>query len=165
MLKGDVCCLWKCTVAGQPESHDNPCPQPKAPTMGMLASKLDHGGMEEGCLVWWTTFSLDQVNGWVGVQRLPGEEMAAGFTMGRRQASRGSVMLLMHVDVTWTHTTYLKIVGGHVHPFMVEASFSRIITLPDSRVQSVSVCWWCGAPYIFGLHFWPFSVAEISVHA
>ncbi len=74
MLKGDVCCLWNCTVAGQPESHDDPCPQPKAPTMGMLASKLDHGGMEEGCLVWWTTFSFG-----------PGERLGgcAAFTWGR----------------------------------------------------------------------------------
>ncbi|KAK3570021.1 hypothetical protein QTP86_009164 [Hemibagrus guttatus] len=57
------------------------------------------------------------------------EHMATGCTMGRRQASRGSVMLwamlcwetwgpVIHVDVTLTRTTYLSIVAEHVHPFM-----------------------------------------------
>ncbi|KAK3511175.1 hypothetical protein QTP70_032220, partial [Hemibagrus guttatus] len=56
--------------------------------------------------------------------------MAPGCTMGRRQASRGSVMLwavfcwetlgpaIIHVDVTLTCTTYLSIAADHVHPFM-----------------------------------------------
>ncbi|KAK3556264.1 hypothetical protein QTP70_007073 [Hemibagrus guttatus] len=63
------------------------------------------------------------------VHRLPGEHMAPGCTMGRRQAGRGSVMLwamfcwetlgpAIHVDVTLTRTTYISIVADHVHPFM-----------------------------------------------
>ncbi len=66
-------------------------------------------------------FLLDQVDGPVHVRNLPGEEMAAGCTKGRRPAGRGSFMLWtmlccetlgpgIHVDVTLTHTTYLKIV-------------------------------------------------------
>ncbi|KAK3520422.1 hypothetical protein QTP70_024176, partial [Hemibagrus guttatus] len=57
------------------------------------------------------------------------EHMAPGCTMGRRQASRGSVMLCamfcwetlgpaIHVIVTLTHTTSLSIVADHVHPVM-----------------------------------------------
>ena len=38
-------------------------------------------------------FLLHHVGGQVRVRRLPGEHMATGCTMGRRQASRGSVML------------------------------------------------------------------------
>ena len=38
-------------------------------------------------------FLLHHVNGWVCVHRLLGEHMAPGCTVGRRQASRGSVML------------------------------------------------------------------------
>ncbi|KAK3561931.1 hypothetical protein QTP86_019061 [Hemibagrus guttatus] len=63
------------------------------------------------------------------VRCLPGEHMASGYTMGRRQAGRGSVMLwamfcwktlgsAIHVDVILTRTTYLSIVADHVHPFM-----------------------------------------------
>ena len=37
-------------------------------------------------------FLLDHVDGRVRVRRLPGEVMATGCTVGRRQASRGSVM-------------------------------------------------------------------------
>jgi len=65
----------------------------------------------------------------VRVHRLPGEHMAPGCTLGRRQAGEGSVMLwamfcwetlgpVIHVDVSLTHTTYLSIVADHVHPFM-----------------------------------------------
>lgn len=32
-------------------AHADPCPPLKAPTMGMGASELDHGAMEEGSLV------------------------------------------------------------------------------------------------------------------
>ncbi len=63
------------------------------------------------------------------MRRLPGEHMAPGCTMGRRQAGGGSVMLcgmfcwetlapVMHVDFTFTHTTYLSIVTDHVQLFM-----------------------------------------------
>ena len=61
--------------------------------------------------------------------RLPGEYMAPGCTMGRRQAGGGSVMLwamfcwetldpAIQVDVNLTGTTYLSIVADHVHSFM-----------------------------------------------
>lgn len=33
------------------DAHADSCPQTKAPTMGMWASKLNHGAMEEGGLV------------------------------------------------------------------------------------------------------------------
>lgn len=38
-------------------------------------------------------FSLGQADGRLYVIRLPGEEMAVGCTMGRKQACGGSVML------------------------------------------------------------------------
>ncbi|KAK3561066.1 hypothetical protein QTP86_026371 [Hemibagrus guttatus] len=55
--------------------------------------------------------------------------MAQGCTMGRRQASGGSVMLwamfcwetvgpAIHMDVTLTCSTYLSIVADRIHPFM-----------------------------------------------
>ena len=64
------------------------------------------------------------MGGCVCVHHLPGEEMAAGCTMGGQQASRGNVMLWailcwetlspdIHVDVTLTHTTYLKTVADY----------------------------------------------------
>lgn len=67
------------------------------------------------------------------VHRLPGEHLAPGCTMGRKQAGGSSVMLLgkfcwktlgpgVHVDVTLTSTTYLSFVADHVHPF-TEAVF------------------------------------------
>lgn len=57
---------------------------------------------------------------------LPGEDMAPGRTMGRRQAG---VMLwvvscwetlgpAIYVDVTLTHTTYLNIAADQVHHLM-----------------------------------------------
>ena len=85
--------------------------------------------MEEGGLVWWITFSFTS-HGWlVHVCRLPGEHVAPEYTMGRRQAGGGSVMVwavfcwetfgpAIHVDVTLTCTTYLSIVADHEHPFM-----------------------------------------------
>ena len=74
-------------------------------------------------------FLLHHVDGRVRVRLLPGEHMAPGCTMGRRQAGGGSVMLwamfcwetlgpAIHVDVTLTRITYLSIVADHVHPFM-----------------------------------------------
>ncbi|KAK3544669.1 hypothetical protein QTP86_026149, partial [Hemibagrus guttatus] len=58
----------------------------------------------------------------------PGQHMGPGCTMGRRQASGGSVVLCatfcwenlgpaIHVDVTLTRTTYLSNVADYVHPF------------------------------------------------
>ena len=38
-------------------------------------------------------FLLHHVDGWVPVRSLPGEHMALGCTVGRRQAGRGRVML------------------------------------------------------------------------
>ena len=90
-----------------------------------------------------SSFLLHHVVGWVCVHCLPGEDIAPGCTMGRRQASGGSVMLwamfcwetvglAIHVDVTLTCTTYLSIAADHKHPFtlyslMAVASFSRIM--------------------------------------
>ena len=62
-------------------------------------------------------FHLD---GWVHVRRLPGEHMAPGCTMRRKQVDGGSVMLwvmfcwgplgpAIHVDITLTPTTYLVV--------------------------------------------------------
>uniref|UniRef100_A0AAY5L9N5 Tc1-like transposase DDE domain-containing protein n=1 Tax=Esox lucius TaxID=8010 RepID=A0AAY5L9N5_ESOLU len=69
------------------------------------------------------------MDGRVRVSHLPGEHMAPGCTMGRRQAGGGNVMLwvmfawetlcpAIYVDVTLTPTTYLSVVTDHVHPFM-----------------------------------------------
>ena len=88
--------------------------------------------MEQWKKVAWSDesrFLLHHVDGRVRVRCLPGEEMAPGCTMGRRQAGGGSVMLWamfcwetlgpgIHVDVTLTRTTYLNIVADQVHPFM-----------------------------------------------
>ncbi|KAJ8417445.1 hypothetical protein AAFF_G00286720 [Aldrovandia affinis] len=88
--------------------------------------------MEQWKKVGWSEesrFLLHHVDGRVRVHRLPGEEMAPGYTMGRKQAGGGSVMLWamfcwetlgpgIHVDVTLTRTTYLNIVANQVHPFM-----------------------------------------------
>ncbi|KAK3549087.1 hypothetical protein QTP70_031342 [Hemibagrus guttatus] len=74
-------------------------------------------------------FLLHHVDGRMCVRCLPGEHMAPGCTMERRQAGGGSVMLwtmfcweilcpAIHVDITLTRTTYLSIVADHVHPFM-----------------------------------------------
>jgi len=74
-------------------------------------------------------FLLHHVDGRVHVRRLPEEHMAPGCNMGGRQDGEGNVMLwamfcwetlgpAIHVDVTWTCTTYLSIVADHVHPFM-----------------------------------------------
>lgn len=50
--------------------------------------------------------------------------------MGKRQAKRGSALdsvllgtlgLGNHVNVTWTRTTYVKMVADHVHQFMDNA--------------------------------------------
>ena len=66
---------------------------------------------------------------WMCVRRLPGEHMAPGCTMGKRQAGEGSVMLwvmfcwetsvpAIHVYVTLTRTTYLSILADHEHRSM-----------------------------------------------
>ncbi len=65
---------------------------------------------------------------------LPGEEMAAGCTMVKRQANGGSVMLWTMVCWETLSKDYLKIAAesNHVHPFlqwcflMAVSSFSRI---------------------------------------
>jgi len=89
-------------------------------------------------------FLLHHVDGRVCVRRLPGEHMAPGCTMGRRQAGGGSVMLwamfcwetlgpAIHVDVTLTRTTYLSIVetmytlSWKRYSLVAVASFSRIM--------------------------------------
>ena len=70
---------------------------------------------------------LHHLDGPVCVCLLPGEEMAPGCTMGRRQAGGGSLILwalfcwetldpAIHVAVTLAHTTYLNIVADQVHP-------------------------------------------------
>ncbi|KAK3538082.1 hypothetical protein QTP70_028642 [Hemibagrus guttatus] len=74
-------------------------------------------------------FLLHHVDGRVHVRLLPGEHMAPGCTMGRRQDGGGSVLLwsmfcwetlgpAVHVDVILTRSTYLSIAADHVHPFM-----------------------------------------------
>lgn len=58
------------------------------------------------------------------VYRLPGEHVAPGFTMGRMQTSRGSVIYwdtvapAIHEGDTVTHTTYLSTAADHVHSLM-----------------------------------------------
>ena len=62
------------------------------------------------------------MDGRVRVRHLPGEVMAPGCTVGRRQAGGGSVMLwamlcwetlspAIHVDINLTLVTYLNIVA------------------------------------------------------
>lgn len=65
----------------------------------------------------------------VHIRHIPREETAPGSTMGRRQASGGSVMFwatfcwktlgpAIDVVVTLTHATYLNIVADQVYPFL-----------------------------------------------
>uniref|UniRef100_A0A8C4NKQ7 Tc1-like transposase DDE domain-containing protein n=1 Tax=Eptatretus burgeri TaxID=7764 RepID=A0A8C4NKQ7_EPTBU len=74
-------------------------------------------------------FLLDHVDGHVHERHLPGEVMAQGCTVERRQAGGGSVMLWamfcwktlglpIHVDVNLTRVTNLTIVAEQVYPFM-----------------------------------------------
>ena len=74
-------------------------------------------------------FCLHHVDGRVHVHRLTGDEMVPACTMGRRQASGGSVMLwamccwetlgpAIYNDVNLTCTTYQSIAADHVHTFM-----------------------------------------------
>ena len=91
---------------------------------------------------------LDHVDGRVGVRHLPGEVMAPGCIVGRRQASGGSVMLsamfcwetlglTIHVDINLTCVAYLNINADQVrytsswqwYSLMAVVSFSRIIRL------------------------------------
>jgi len=53
-------------------------------------------------LVWSdeSCFLSDQVIGWVYVCHLPGKELAAGWTMGRRQAD-GDVMVYLETLWSW----------------------------------------------------------------
>lgn len=73
----------------------------------------------------------------VRVHHLPGDVMAQGCTMGKRQADRGSVMrfavfywetlgLGSCMDVNLTCSTYLNIVADQVHHFMVFPHGSRL---------------------------------------
>ncbi len=119
-----VCCVWSCIPADQSGCpvHHRKCKQ--------CAREHQNWTMEQCKKVAWSDesrFLLHHLDGCV--RRLPGEHMAPGCTMGRRQAGGGSVMLcamfcwqtlgpVIHVDVTLTHTTYLSIVTDHVHLFM-----------------------------------------------
>lgn len=66
----------------------DPLSQPKAPTMGMSASKLDRGAIEAswpGLMNHAFFYAM-----WMPFALLPGEGMAPGCSMGKKQASRSS---------------------------------------------------------------------------
>ncbi|KAK3519268.1 hypothetical protein QTP70_023136, partial [Hemibagrus guttatus] len=68
------------------------------------------------------------------VHRLPGEHMAPGCTMGRRQASRGSVMLwAVLLGNLGTHTTYLSNVADHVETRTSSRGRTGTVSLSPSR--------------------------------
>lgn len=57
------------------------------------------------------------------VHHSPEEKMAAGCAMRRKQVKRGNALdsvmlgtlgLGIHVNVTWTRTTYVKMVADHI---------------------------------------------------
>ncbi|KAK3529377.1 hypothetical protein QTP70_029484, partial [Hemibagrus guttatus] len=88
-------------------------------------------------------FLLHHVAGRVRVRRLPGEHMAPGCSMGKRQVGRGSVMLwamfywetlgsAIHVDVTLTRSTYLSIVADHEWFYEHNNQFEVLTWPPNS---------------------------------
>ncbi len=113
-----VCCTWGCIAANRSGAHD------------VHHGKFNNGHMNIKTGLWSNEirlpglikhFLLDQVDGRVHVRYLPGEVMAVGCTKGRRPTGRVSVMIWtilccetlgpgIHVDVTLTHSIYLKIV-------------------------------------------------------
>ena len=96
--------------AGQ-DAHDGPCPLPKVSTMGLWASELDCGAMEEGCLV---SFSF-RSGGWLCVcatftwgrdgSRMHYGKKVAEAVLCSEQCSAGKP-----VDITLICITYLEIV-------------------------------------------------------
>ena len=95
-------------------------------------------------------FLLHHVDGQVRVRvrRLPGEHMAPGCTMERRQAGRGSVMLFamfywvilgpaIHVDATLTCTLLQNIytLSWKWYSLLAVASFSRI--MPQNKNSGI----------------------------
>ena len=118
-------------------------------------------------------FLLHHVDGQMHVHRLPGEHMAPGCTMGRRQAGRGGVMIwamffwenlgpAIHVDVTLTRTIYLSIVADHVHPF-IETVFLDGCDLfqQDTQLAGMFPTTLANIPYKFLLCFFFFCSENI----
>lgn len=63
-----------------------------------------------------------------GMQWLvPGEEMAQGCIIGRRQPSEA--VILGPVDVTLTHSTYLNNAADQVHSFMATVFPNRFLSV------------------------------------
>ncbi len=83
--------------------------------------------MEEGCLVWWITFSF-RSGGWLCVHCLPEEEMVEACTMGRRHASGGSVMF-------WAVFCWKTLVPG----FHTDVTLAR---LPELLLQITYILSW-----------------------
>lgn len=103
--------------------HADLCPPSKAPTMGMQASELDYGAMEEGGPVWWITFFFTSL-GWQGAcVSYRGNPMLYGKKATQHRQCDvlfclEALVSAIYVAVTLTCTTYLRIAGDHVHPFM-----------------------------------------------
>lgn len=83
-------------------------------------------------------------------KKLPAQEMAPGCCMGRQQAGTDSVMLWtmfswetlghnLHVDVNFTHTTYLNIVKDQVHPILATV-YSLIAMAFFSSIMGPATC-------------------------
>ncbi len=108
-------------------------------------------------------FLLDQVDGQVHVCCLHGKMLAAGCTMGRRQASGCVCNVLLrnlgsciHVDVTLTCTPYLMIVADHIDLFMAIMFvpwWQWIMHVPHCKKYS-GMFWgtWQSWSCFFGLH-------------
>ena len=123
-----VCYLWSCTATDQSGCPCWPLPTAESTNNGHVSIRTgirSNGRRCPGRMNYASFTSLDRVC----VRCLPGEHMVPGCTIGRRQASRGSVILwamfcwetlcsAIHVDVTLTCTTYLNIVADHGQPFM-----------------------------------------------
>lgn len=81
-------------------------------------------------------FSLHH-DGRVHVHYLPGEKMASGYTMEKKQTSGVNVLCAMicwetlglgiRVYVTLTCTTYLNIIANQVHTFMATILFKVLM--------------------------------------
>lgn len=119
-----ACCKWGCISTGQSEW---------AGWSRSIAKNAYNGHMgittgSQRRVIWSgeSHFLSHCLDTWVHMHLFPGEEMAPGCTVRRKQVVRSSVMFWtifywkslgsgIHVDSTLTHTTYLYIAAEQVH--------------------------------------------------
>ncbi|GBN02181.1 Transposable element Tc1 transposase [Araneus ventricosus] len=104
-------------------------PSSITPTVGLGASRLDHGEWKR--VAWWdeSRFLIHHVDGRVRVRRLPGEQLLPSCTAGHTQAAGGGIMLwgtlswaalgpVVVVEQTMKAANNLNIIADQLHPYM-----------------------------------------------